>query len=80
MGLDMKDISVWVRGLIGAGISGAATAISSGVSASVIAPDKFNMQDGMNNLLKMIAVTAVISFVTSISKYLAQKPLPEDLP
>lgn len=78
MGLDWSDWSKWIRGLIGAGVSGAAAAISSGVSASMIAPDKFNMQDGFSNLIKMIAITATISFITSISKYLAQKPLPDD--
>lgn len=79
MSLDFKDIAVWLKGLIGAGISGSAAAISSGISASVIAPDTFNMQDGLHNLLKMIAVTAAVSFITSIAKYLAQKPLPEDV-
>ena len=80
MGLDFSDWSRWIRGLIGAGVSGAATAVSSGISASMIAPDKFNMQEGFHNLLKMIAVTAIVSFIVSISKYLSTKPLPEDLP
>lgn len=79
MGLDLADIAVWLKGLIGAGISGTAAAISSGISVSMIAPDKFNMQAGLNNLLKMVAVTALVSFITSITKYLAQKPLPEDV-
>lgn len=78
MGLDWADWSRWIRGLIGAGVSGAAAAISSGVGASMIAPDKFNIQDGFSNLMKMIAVTATVSFITSISKYLSTKPLPED--
>lgn len=80
MGLSSNDWFKWIKGLIGAGISGAAAAVSSGISASMIAPDKFNMQDGFSNLMKMIAITATVSFIISISKYLSTKPLPEDLP
>jgi len=80
MGIDLKDVTMWLKGLIGAGISGAASALSSGISASILAPDKFNVEDGLHNLLKMVAITAAGSFVISIAKYLAQKPLPEDLP
>ncbi len=78
MGLDWDDWSKWIRGLFGAGISGASAAISSGVGASMLAPDKFNLQEGFGNVMKMIAITATVSFIVSISKYLSQKPLPDD--
>lgn len=79
MSIGLEDVLVWLKGLIGAGISGTAVAISSGISASVIAPDTFNLENGLYNLLKMIAITAIVSFVASVAKYLAQKPLPEDV-
>ncbi len=79
MGLDRNEIIVWIKGLIGAGISGAATSISSGIGASMLAPDKFNLETGMSSLLKLIAITATVSFIVSISKYLSIKPIPEDL-
>lgn len=79
MSLDRGEILVWVKGLIGAGISGTASAVSSGIGASIIAPDKFNVETGFGSLMKLIAITASVSFVLSISKYLATKPLPEDL-
>lgn len=80
MTLSKNDWTVWIKGLIGAGISGASTAVSTGVGASLIAPETFNLQNGAGELFKMIAVTAGVSFVVSISKYLKEKPLPEDLP
>lgn len=79
MSLDRNEIVVWAKGLIGAGISGAATSISSGIGASMLAPDKFNLETGMSSLLKLIAITATVSFIVSISKYLSIKPIPEDL-
>lgn len=79
MAIDKYDWYAWLKGLIGAGISGTAAAISSGISATMIAPDKFNMQDGLHSVLKLIAITATVSFITSITKYLSQKPLPEDV-
>ena len=78
MGLDKGDWSRWVKGLIGAGISGASAAITSTISASMIAPDRFNLADGFYNTMKLIATVAAVSFIVSISKYLSQKPLPEE--
>ena len=78
MGLDKGDWSRWLKGLIGAGISGSSAAITSTISASMIAPDQFNLQDGLHNTMKLIATVAAVSFIVSISKYLSQKPLPED--
>ena len=40
--LDMKDVSVWLKGLINAGISGGTVAIST----IVISPQTFNFQNG----------------------------------
>lgn len=79
MPLSKKDWNVWLRGLIGAGISGASTAISTGIGAAIIAPDKFNLNTGIADLFKMVVTTATVSFIVSITKYLKEKPLPEDL-
>lgn len=79
MTLSRKDWSVWLKGLIGAGVSGVSTAISTGVGATLIAPDKFNLNIGLGDLCKMIVTTTMVSFVVSITKYLKDKPMPEDL-
>lgn len=78
MGLDWNDWSRWLKGLIGAGISGTASSLSSGVASTYLAPEKFNVNEGLNNLIKMIAITAIVSFIVSITKYLSTKPLPDD--
>lgn len=82
MPLSFKDWGVWLRGLIGAGISGAANSVSVGGITSWVAPDKFNLQtsEAFHNLLLVTGLTAIASFVISIAKYLSTKPLPEDLP
>jgi len=70
--LDMKDVSVWLKGLMNAGISGGTVAIST----MVIAPETFNFQEGLRKLL----YAALISSIVSIAKYLSTNPTPVDLP
>ena len=72
MSLSKNDWIVWLKGLIGAGISGGTAAIST----MVVAPETFNLQAGIHKLW----IVAVASFVISIAKYLQSKPFPEDLP
>lgn len=80
--LSLKDWAIWLRGLIGAGISGAANSISVGGVASWVAPEAFNMKVGesFHNLLWLTGLTALTAFIVSIAKYLSTKPIPEDLP
>lgn len=80
MTLSRNDWSRWFKGLVGAAISGTSAAISSGVSVSLIAPDKFNFNSELGNMIKMLLVTAGVAFVVSVTKYLKDKPMPEDLP
>lgn len=80
MALSKNDWSRWIKGLIGAAISGTSAAISSGVSVSLIAPDKFNLESEIGNMIKMLLVTSGVAFVVSVTKYLKDKPMPEDLP
>ena len=80
MGLSGNDWRCWLKGLIGAGISGVSSAVSSGIGASMIAPEKFNLNTELGSTLKLIGITAVVSFIVSISKYLSAKPFPDDLP
>lgn len=70
--LDMKDVSVWLKGLINAGISGGTVAIST----MVIAPETFNFQNGLSKLLYAAGISAIVS----IAKYLSINPTPIDLP
>lgn len=80
MGLDFNDWARWLKGLIGAGISGTAGALSSGSGVMYVAPDRFNLNDGIYDLMKVIAITAGTAFFVSIWKYLHTNPLPKDEP
>lgn len=80
MTLSKNDWGRWIKGLVGAAISGTSAAISSGVSVSLIAPEKFNLGDELGNMIKMLLVTAGVAFIVSVSKYLKEHPMPEDLP
>lgn len=71
MGLDLKDVSVWLRGLIEAGIQGGTVMIGT----TMFAPETFNFDDGLGKLIKVSCFSAVIG----MAKYLSKKPLPEDL-
>lgn len=65
----IRDLETWIKGLIGAGISGATAAIST----SLVAPETFNFGSG----LKKLGTVCLVAFVVSIAKYLSTKPLPE---
>lgn len=80
MTISKNDWSRWGKGLIGAVVSGTSSAISTGVTVSMIAPDKFNLSSELGSLIKMIMITAGVAFVVSIAKYLKDHPMPEDLP
>ncbi len=59
---------LWIHGLISAGISAAATAIST----AVVAPETFNINEGLS---KLLTVAGVAGFV-GVANYLKQSPLP----
>lgn len=63
----------WIRGVIGAFISGGAGSIGSGVGASML--DK---QHDLN-ILALMGLTFLISGIISLAKFLQTSPLP-DLP
>lgn len=66
------DWSGWLRGLIGATISGGAAAIASGVAASQL--DKSHDI----NVLALMGYTALISAIISLAKYLQTSPVPAE--
>jgi hypothetical protein len=64
------DWAGWLRGAIGALISGGAASVSSGVAA--------NMLDKQHdlNILALMGTTFVISGVVSLMKFLQMEPVP----
>lgn len=59
---------IWLKGLLAAAITAGATA----VTATVVAPETFNFQDGGTKLLTMVLVQALVG----VALYLKSSPLP----
>jgi hypothetical protein len=66
--LDWKG---WLNGVVGAFISGGAVAISTAFAAPLADPGRDL------NVLKLTSITALISAVVSLAKYLVQHPTPD---
>jgi len=66
------DWSGWIRGCVGALISGGASSISAGFGAQIL--DKGHDL----NILHLMGITFVISGVVSLAKYLQITPVPQE--
>lgn len=68
-----KDtVIAWVKGLLAAGISGGASA----VTAMVVDPSTFNPAEGLQKLLTFAAVQAAVG----VALYLKTSPIPGATP
>lgn len=68
------DIDTWFRGLLSAGISGGASAITGGIVVSGMDPAHYSFQAGKFWILTGTLFTA--NAVVSIAKFLQTSPLP----
>jgi hypothetical protein len=71
---------LWLHGLAAAFIAGGSTAVTSGISVSVVAPQVFNTGAGLVPLLKVVGVTFVVSGLLAAFAYLKQSPIPNSPP
>lgn len=69
---------VWIKGLVAATVAGAASALSAGISANVLAPETFNMNGGLMMMLKLAAMSAALNGLLGAAMYLKQSPVPAD--
>lgn len=65
----MKNWQTWFKGLISAGIGGGATA----VSTIIVAPETFNLAEG----LEKVGAVAAVSAIVAVANYLKGSPLPK---
>lgn len=72
--LSNLDVSGWLRGLIGAGISGGASAVTSGFVVSVNDPDHYGF--GSHKFYILVFSVFAASGVVSMAKFLSNTPLP----
>lgn len=68
----------WIYGLLSGVVGGGASAVVSGVSSMLMAPQQFNLQDwqGAKKLFVMMAVNFTLNAALSAFFYLKQSPLP----
>jgi hypothetical protein len=75
----IKRFEIWQKGLLAAGISGAAGGVLTGLAAVGIDPQLFNLQAGIGSTLRIGLAAAVINSVIGVAAYLQKSPLPEEL-
>jgi hypothetical protein len=68
------DYDGWIRGILSAGISGGASAITGGIVVSGLDPAHYNIQVGKFWILT--GTLFVVNAVVSIAKYLQNNPIP----
>jgi UDP-N-acetylmuramyl pentapeptide phosphotransferase/UDP-N-acetylglucosamine-1-phosphate transferase len=61
-------MKTWIKGLVSAAIGAAANS----VTVIVVAPETFNLQDGLPKLASVAAVSAIVA----VASYLKKSPLP----
>ena len=84
--MNMEDVKafvknsqkVWFRGLLAAAISGAANGIVTGFAAIGVAPEQFNLTQGVGKTFILAGVSALMSAVLGLAMYLKQSPLPPE--
>jgi hypothetical protein len=67
---------VWLHGLLGAFIGGAAGAVSSGLGSTLVAPQQFNLHQGLFHTLELMGTVALINGFITAAAYLKQSPVP----
>jgi hypothetical protein len=72
----MNRWELWLKGMLAAGIAGAANGVMTGFAAVGIDPSHFNLQSGFHNTLAIAAVSAGMSSIIAVAAYLKQSPLP----
>jgi hypothetical protein len=69
-------VEVWLKGMLAAGVSGAAGGVMTGLAAVGIDPSHFNLQAGMGATVRIGAAAALINAVIGVAAYLQKSPLP----
>ena len=69
-------VEVWLKGMLAAGVSGAAGGVMTGLAAVGIDPGHFNLQAGIGATMRIGAAAALINAVIGVAAYLQKSPLP----
>ena len=69
------DLDSWVRGLLSAGISGGASAITGGIVVTGVDPQHYNFSAGKFWIL--VGTLFIVNAVVSMAKFLQAHPIPD---
>ena len=72
----MGTWQTWLKGLVAAGIAGAANGVITGFAAVGIDPEHFNLQAGLRSTLTIAGASALMSAIIAVAAYLKQSPVP----
>ena len=64
----MKTVYIWIYGMISAAIGAAANT----VTVMIVAPETFNINEGLNKVFMVAGVSALVA----VCSYLKKSPLP----
>ena len=78
VGIRMKRLEIWLKGLLAAAVSGGAGGVLTGFAAVGIDPQHFNLQAGVGATLRIAVAAALINAVVGVAAYLQKSPLPQD--
>lgn len=67
----------WVHGLVCACLGGGLNAITSGFGSMLVAPEKFNLQEGLGKTLKLMGISFLFGAISHTAAYFKQSPPPE---
>ena len=76
--MSARKIEIWFKGMVAAGISGAAGGVMTGMAAVGIDPGHFNLQAGLGSTVRIGTAAALINAVIGVAAYLQKSPLPGD--
>ena len=74
----MGNWQLWLKGLLAAGIAGAANGVITGFASMGIDPGHFNLQAGLRSTLTIAGISALMSAIIGVAAYLKQSPLPQE--
>lgn len=74
----MSRLSIWLKGIFAAAISGGAGGVLTGLAAVGIDPQHFNLQAGIGATMRIAAAAALINAVIGVAAYLQKSPLPTE--
>ena len=68
---------IWLKGIVAAGVSGAAGGVMTGLAAVGIDPQHFNLAAEIGATLRIGAAAGLINAVIGVAAYLQKSPLPD---